>query len=43
MLLEFQLVWNTLGSIISALPSDVVNSVVFVFCSIGVIGILRSL
>ena len=43
MLMQFNAVWNTLGSIIGSIPTDVSTVVTFVFCSIGVVGILRSL
>lgn len=43
MLAEFREVWSILGSIISALPANIVSVVSFVCCGIGIIGFLRSL
>ena len=42
MLERFTDVWSTFGDIISALPDDVVTVVAFVFCGVGIIGVLRS-
>lgn len=42
MLSEFRLVWDFFGSVISALPNDIVSVVSFVFCGVGVVGLLRS-
>lgn len=43
MLSDLSSVWSILGIIIGAIPADVTTAVAFVFCSIGIIGILRSL
>ena len=43
MLAEFQVVWSTLGEIVSALPDHVVTVVCTVFCLVGVVGVLRSI
>ena len=43
MLSEFRLVWDVLGTVISALPNEVLSVFAFVFCGVGVIGFLRSI
>lgn len=40
---EFREVWTVFESIISFMPGEVLTVVSYVFCSIGVVGILRSL
>lgn len=42
MFVEFSAVWSVLSSIISALSDDVITSITFVFCAIGVVGVFRS-
>lgn len=43
MLADFQNIWSVFGSILDMLPSEVTTVVVFYFCYIGVVGIVRSL
>lgn len=43
MLSAFLNFWNTLESIISALPGDITTVFSFLFCGICIIGMLRSL
>ena len=42
MLERFSVVWATFGDIISSFPDDVITVVAFIFCGIGVVGVLRS-
>lgn len=43
MLSQFRIVWDFLGEVVSAIPSDITSVVSYVFVGIGIIGILRSL
>lgn len=43
MLAQFNEVWNTLGSIIGAIPSEIITVVSFVYCAIGVVGFFKTL
>lgn len=42
MLEHFSAVWVAFGDIISSLPDDIITVVAFVFCGIGIVGVLRS-